>query len=104
MPIDSANYTGTWKLADIVGAGVERTAEAGRTKGPDGQPVIVESFVSHGLLIGREPIHVRAEIPRKVYDKAIKLLAPYLVGEAVRAFPGMTSEPKIGKPLSQDID
>jgi len=104
MPIESAKYKGSWKLSDFIGAGVERTAEAGKTLGPDGKPEIVESFVSHGLLIGREPIQVRAVIPRKVYNKAIKLLAPYLVGEAVRAFPGMTSEPKIGKPLSQDID
>lgn len=104
MAIESAQYSGVWKSGDIIGVGAERTAEATRERGPDGKPLIRESYLAHGVMSGREPIQVREPIPREVYEKAVKLLAPYLVRRAMAAFPGTGKHADIGDPKAEDQD
>jgi len=94
MPITKSQFEGTWRLADFISVGVERGQEGA---GP-------EQFAGFGLLVGREPISVRAAIPRKVYRKALRLLAPYITGEAERAFPGTSADAEVGQPDPGDRD
>ena len=102
MAIDSARFTGNWKIRDIIAAGAERASEASDIRGPDGKPEIAESYLAHGVLVGREPINVRAAVPRKVYNKVVKLLAPYLIDEAVITFSGTTKNADVGTPDPTD--
>jgi hypothetical protein len=105
MPITKSTYEGTWRLADIVGIAVGRESVAGKIKNPDGTPQIVTKYIAGAQLGGGEQvIEARAEIPRKVWRRVRKELAPYVIAEAVSAFTGTSKAADVGSPKLTDSD
>ena len=91
MPI-STNHSGAWKKSDLLACGVAVDAE-GRTTAT-GQ-LYVESPI---------PVFVQVPIPKKAYAKVSRILAPYLLSQAVTQYPGSTKSPGVGVPDPSDQD
>jgi len=105
MPITKSTYEGTWKLSDIAGLVVGRESVAGDLKNPDGSPKIITKYVAGAQLgAGEQVIEARAEIPRKVWRRVRKELAPYVIDEAVLAFDGTAKAADVGDRKNADVD
>jgi hypothetical protein len=105
MPITKSTFEGEWHMDDIIAVSAGREKVASKLKNPDGSPQIVTTYVAACELGGgRNQIQARAEIPKKVWRKVRKALAPYLVDVAVQDFNGTTKHSGIGKPLAADQD
>ncbi|MAG67720.1 MAG: hypothetical protein CMK74_17955 [Pseudomonadales bacterium] len=105
MPITNSKYTGTWLLQDVIALAVAQERTASKLKNPDGSPQIATRYLASAQLIGGDqPVEARAIIPKKVFRKVRKLLAPYVMDEAVAAFDGTTKSPEVGDPDPADLD
>ena len=106
MPI-KISHGDTITLADISETAV---AQSSREE-PDGQggAVIVTTYYGQAMVAtSEEPVQIVTEIPKKIFrhlcDYNAKKLAPYIVAEAMRLYPGVRKHAGVGSPDPKDQD